>query len=422
MKVQARQTGRVQRHPRHTYHLFTQPFQIQPFMIAPVLAGETMKNLLLQARVVTDPVANRLIGWWQEHYFFYVKARSAIFAASDEDLIRRMFVDPATDVSALLSGSSPAMYARASTISWTSRCLVQVVENFFRDEGQPYNLIEIGGLPSAQISGNSWMDSLQMKTAILEDDPTLTVGEDDKITGSEVDKLMEQWTYLRDMNMTDMTYDDYLRSYGVKVSEEDVGAPELIRYMREYQYPSNHINTSTGAATSAVSWSVQERADKDRFFREPGFIFGVTVTRPKVYSAAQKSAAVHEMMSAYEWLPAILANDANSSLKDLAAGHNLLGGLVTENMVYDIRDLFMYGDQFLNFSIPDVVPNEVRANLAHIPWGDGTTRYVDGSEVVNFFADGTRTHIEHDGVVSLTILGKQRDNYRRGTDLGAVAL
>lgn len=266
------------------------------------------------------------------------------------------------------------------------------------------------------------MDSLQLKTAVLEDDPTLTVGADDLITGSEVDKLMEQWTYLRDMNMTDMSYEDYLRSYGVKVSEEVTGAPELIRYVREYQYPSNHINTTSGVATSAVSWSIQERADKDRFFREPGFIFGVTVTRPKVYSATQKSALVHELMGAYDWLPAILTGDANSSLKDLPAGHGVFGGLTTENMAFDIRDLFVYGDQFLNFSIPDVVPNTVSSNLAHLPWAGGETRYVAEQELVNLFVTSDRSKIEHDGIVSLSILGMQRDNYRRGTELGAVSL
>lgn len=422
MKVQAKQTGRTLRHPKHSFHLFTKPMQIQPFMIAPVLAGETMKNLLLQSRVVTDPVANRLLGWWQEYYFFYVRARTAVMVANEEDLIRRLFVDPATDVSSLLSGSSPAMYTRAGSISWTARCLVQVVENYFRDDGQAWNMVVTDGLPAAQISGNSWMDSLQAKAATLEDDPTLVVGADDAITGSEVDKLMEQWAYLRDMNMTDMSYDDYLRSFGVKVSEEQLDAPELIRYVREFQYPSNHINTATGVATSAVSWSVQERADKDRFFREPGFIFGVTVTRPKCYSATQKSAAVHELMGAYDWLPAVLSGDKNSSLKDLAANHGLFGGLNMGDLVWDIRDLFVYGDQFLNFEIPDVVPNTMRIGLAHLPWASGQTRYIADSELVNFFASGEKIQIEQDGIVSLSILGQQRDNYRRGTDLGAVAL
>lgn len=418
MKIQAQQTGRTLRHPRHTFHLWTRPYQIQPFMIAPVLAGETMKNLLLQARVVTDPVANRLIGWWKEYYFFYVKAQHCASTPSQQDLIRQMFVDPAADVAELFGGWEPGYYARGGSISWTARALVQVVEHFFRDEGQPYDLHMIGGMPAAQIVGNSWMDSLQPFTAILEDDPTLTVGEDDAITGSEVDKLMEQWTYLRDMNMTDMSYDDYLRSFGVKVRAEDIGAPELLRYVREWQYPSNHIDPANGRASSAVTWSIQERADKDRFFREPGFIVGVSVVRPKQYSVTQRSALAHEMMGAYDWLPAILSADKNSSLRKLPVAAPLLGDLTEVDLAYDLRDLFMYGDQFLNWQLSDAVPNPVAANLAHLPWANGRSRYVAEAELVNLFASGDATKIEQDGVVSLSILGRQRDNYRRGTELG----
>lgn len=418
MKMQASRVGRVARHPRHTFHLWTRPYQIQPFMIAPVLAGESMKNLLLQARVVTDPVANRLMGWWKEYYFFYVKAQHCAMTPAQQDVIRQMFVDPATDVSSLLAGASAGYYTRAGSISWTSLALVQIVEHFFRDEGQPYDLHLIDGIPAAQVSGNSWMDSLQPYTAILEDDPTLTVGADDAITGSEVDKLLEQWTYLRDMNMTDMSYDDYLRSFGVKVRAEDIGAPELLRYVREWQYPSNHINPANGRASSAVTWSIQERADKDRFFREPGFIVGVSVVRPKQFTVTQRSALAHEMMGAYDWLPAVLSTDKDASLRKLAAGAPLFGGLTMDDLAYDLRDLFMYGDQFINWSPSDVVPNPVAANLAHLPWADGTFRYVAETELVNLFASGDATKIEQDGVVSLNILGQQRDNYRRGTELG----
>ena len=69
------QQRRVTRRPQHTFQLRHRPWEIQPFMLAPVLPGETMQNLLLQARVVTDPIKNPLIGWWCEHYVFYVKHR-----------------------------------------------------------------------------------------------------------------------------------------------------------------------------------------------------------------------------------------------------------------------------------------------------------------------------------------------------------
>ena len=69
------QVGRKQRRPVHTFQVRHRPWQIQPMVIAPVLPGETLENALVQARVVTDPIANPLIGWWIEYYFFYVKHR-----------------------------------------------------------------------------------------------------------------------------------------------------------------------------------------------------------------------------------------------------------------------------------------------------------------------------------------------------------
>ena len=56
------QKARVPRTPKHTFNLVQRPYEITPFMIAPVLAGETLKNLLLQCRTVSTPLENRLIG------------------------------------------------------------------------------------------------------------------------------------------------------------------------------------------------------------------------------------------------------------------------------------------------------------------------------------------------------------------------
>ena len=53
-------TGRRPRRPSHPFQVRHEPFQIQPFFIAPVLPGETMKNLLLQSRAVTLPLKNPL--------------------------------------------------------------------------------------------------------------------------------------------------------------------------------------------------------------------------------------------------------------------------------------------------------------------------------------------------------------------------
>ena len=88
-------TRRVMRHPQHPFQLRTRPYQVASFFIAPVLPGETLKNLLLQARVVSDPVKSPLIGWWAEYYFFYVKHRDL----DGRDDFVAMMLDPSKDMS-----------------------------------------------------------------------------------------------------------------------------------------------------------------------------------------------------------------------------------------------------------------------------------------------------------------------------------
>ena len=51
------------RSPKHPFSVRAKPFEICPFLIAPVLPGETMTNALLQSRVVSDPIAHPLIGF-----------------------------------------------------------------------------------------------------------------------------------------------------------------------------------------------------------------------------------------------------------------------------------------------------------------------------------------------------------------------
>lgn len=91
---------------------------------------------------------------------------------------------------------------------------------------------------------------------------------------------------MRVLKVFDVSFEDYLRAQGVKPAmkePEELYKLELIRYVRDWTYPSNIVDPVTGVPLSACSWSIFERADKARFFVEPGFIFAVQVIRPKVY-------------------------------------------------------------------------------------------------------------------------------------------
>src|SRR3546814_14246819 len=54
----------------------------------------------------------------------------------------------------------------------------------------------------------------------------------------------------------------------------------------DFQYPSNFIGTSgadKGIPTSAVSWVFNTGNRDPKRFKEPGFVVGYSITRPKVY-------------------------------------------------------------------------------------------------------------------------------------------
>ncbi|QCS37339.1 major capsid protein [Tortoise microvirus 88] len=394
--------GRVMRRPQHTFNIRHRPWQIQPFMIAPVLPGETMKNLLLQSRVVSDPVKHPLIGWWQEYYFFYVKHRDL----EGRDDFTQMMLDPQHELSSLDTPANALTYHGLTGLDWTAMCLERVVAEYFRDEEDLASVFELGGLPLASISRSDFAQSLVTATEFAARQPEDAPADADAsgvITASEIEGALQMWQFQRSNGLTKMDYEDFLATYGVNMPKEELHKPELIRYVRDWTYPANTVDPSTGTPSSALSWAVAESADKDRFFREPGFIFGVSVCRPKVYYSRQTSAAVSMMTDAFSWLPAVTSDDPWTSLKPFQAGEGPFSG-ATEGYWIDIKDLLLYGDQFINF-----VPAVGEAGFVALPTAGLQRKFASDADANALFTDVAKNLIRSDGIVSLGIAGQQVD-------------
>lgn len=412
----APRSGRVMRRPTHRWNVRHQPWQIQPVFIAPVIPGETMKNAVLQARVVTDPVKNRLIGWWHEYYIYYVPFRAMAIA----DALTQMVVDPEwspASVSSNVANAQRYFYGRNS-IDFVTQCLDAIVEYDFRkpDYTQTHT---INGLPIATINNESWTNSLINDTAVQDWDVPVVDGSDANTTldASEVDIAMQQYELLRANGLIEMTYEDYLKTYGIKgravEKTPEEFHPELLRYIRDWQYPSNTVGPD-GTVSSAVSWSIAERIDKDRFFKEPGFIFGVTISRPKIFLGRQVGAAVSMLDSIRAWLPKIMDNDPYTSMKKFLNGTGPMttgfsdtapassDATPTQPYWVDVRDLFLYGDQYVN--------NASAYMASLLPGKDGNLQFAAAADYNSLFVSQTTAqHTEQDGLVSLVIAGSQRD-------------
>lgn len=398
--------GRKMRRPSHSFHVRYRPWQIQPMFLAPVLPGETMKNLLLQARVVTDPIKNPLIGWWTEYYFFYVKLRDL----DDRQALTDMIVTNAS-TAGLNSAADLATYHAGGTINFAKKCLDRITTEYFRDEDETVLQGAIDGLPLAQVGGPGWLDSTKDEALVGESEHEFP-GENPALPSNMaafVDHYA-QWEAMRSMQLTTADFEDWLRTFGVSVPRaeaEELHRPELLRYIREWSYPSNTVNPADGLPSSAVSWGIAERADKDRFFKEPGFVFGVTVSRPKVFFSKQKGSVTHYLNDAFSWLPAILQDQAYTSLKKFtggAGGVGPLGGNMTNAYWTDLRDLFLYGDQFLNFDLA-----ATDAGLVALPTAAMGKRFADAAMADALFKVGASNKIKADGRVDISVLSRIED-------------
>lgn len=410
---------RVHRRPVHPFNLKSRPFEITPFCIAPVLPGETLDDLFWQSRVVSDPILNALIGWHKEYYYFFVPLRA--LAHSDVTAATGFTMNDVVDLftvgTALPSGyewgaNSEPYYSFKGAIKYVNACLFTIVFKYFRDEDDlNSNVIET--YPGTYADRQNIFNSIKAESA---------TGDDTDLPGvDEIEELdilpgytnaYAQWEIMRDAGWTDVSFGDYLKSAGVSVPEsEEVDAsglksikPELIRFSRSWTYPTNAVDPTDGSVASAVSWSIKERADKRRFFKEPGFIFGCTVTRPKIYLGNQKGAAVGLLQTVNHWLPPVLQGYPYTSVVEEldSATDGILQNQV-EDYWLDIKDLFLYGDQFVNHTM------SVAANHGLALPSDTTVdnRMLFTTDLVkSFFVDaaGTANYIREDGVTALSIL------------------
>lgn len=419
----APRVGRKMRKPQHSFHLRSRAFQIQPFMLAPVLAGETMKNLLFQSRCVTDPIKNPFIGWWKEYYFFYVKLTDLDFwfgTATDApgglvgERVKMLLGDPSFDKSTVyVDSATTAYYSEAASQDYIQNISQMIAQYYFRDEqDQADTPVSLDGVPMAMINNTGVLDSMILNDNYYPvssgvDVDLLGDASDATLQVSEIENALNRYKLARANGLTDATFEDYLASFGIDNGKmPEPHKPELVRYSRSWQYPSNTVEPSTGVPSSAVSWSIQERADKDRFFKEPGFLFGCTVTRPKVYLANQKAHIAGYLDRAEDWMPAWLWGEPLTSMKKYAQGTGPFQGLTDADGYWlDMRDLYMHGDQWVNFAL-----TETDAGLVALPTAAAGKKFPSDTDIdALFVTPSTKQWIREDGVVNLTIASTLRD-------------
>lgn len=413
--------SRVTRRPQHRFNLKIKPYQIQPMMLAPVLPGETLTSLMLQSQSWSDPLKAgvlRNIGWWNEYFFFYVKHRDLIGydgAGIGTGLIN-MIVQNQPLTAHKVGAPVQWSYTPKGGVDFVSACTLRIVDEFFRDEGESAFDYTIDNVPIAKIYGRGQEDWSQRLTwaSDYEDRRTkVDVDEDGDITVDEIERAYIEWAAAKDAGLTDMDYEDWMKTYGVQstlpnVDRVDYHRPELIAYHRDFAYPTNTVEPTTGVPATAVGWRSAQQFRKAWMFAEPGFIVGYVVKRPKIYLGGQSGSVASMMLTRDAWLPAVLNDQLDVSHLLIPEGEGPLAALsagVEEDYWLDLRDLLNNGDQFVNW------PLAAEAPFVTLP-GVENRRYVVAADAMRFFADNVNGRFMDDGVVSLQIKGRQAPRYQ----------
>lgn len=414
------------RRPQHRFNLITKPYQIQPCFIAPVLPGETINHALLQSQVWSDPLADGMknIGWWCEYWGFYVRFtdlpgfnESATLASG---LVDMMLTDASTAGFQDADGNAWT-YAYPGAIDYALEATKAVVSQYFRDELDEWDDFTLDNVPIAAIYGgglSDWSDKLTLDSAYAD----RTVAVPDSI--GEMASAVTEWQALRDAGLVQGSYDDWLRTYGgsSEVTTSDIASDrmhkaELVFHFREFTYPNNTVEPSTGVPATAVGWRVAADAKKRFRCDQPGWFIGFNCVRPKVYLGTQQGALAGAMQQRLDWLPAVLNHELDLGHKMFSGTAGPLANVMTADHWIDLRDLLNYGDQFINYATPATGTTGVP--FVALPAVTAERRYASSSQIMALFKDTTNGRFRQDGVCSMSIATDNKQPSGQTLTLGA---
>lgn len=398
-------SGRKGRYPKHDFRINAKPFTLQPIAMARVLPGETLENVKFEARMVTSPIVNSIIGWKQQFFLFYVKITDLM-----DDQMRDMFVDPtnAEITSGVEAANDAVWYTAKGGVNWLEKATNRVCLTYFRDEDETVATAALAnGIPIVQIKRQSFLDSLTDEDLMPEG--AAIAGATD---AADLERLMELFEQQRALGLANMSYEDWLRTYGIAIPGKDENKPELLATWGDFQYPTNHIGTdatNAGVPTSACSWVFNTGSRDRKFFKEPGFLVMYSVTRPKIYFGGLWGSAASHAKRAWDWMPNYLHEMPETALKHFPVDTGPLGDRTTNADGYflDMRDELLYGDFMQNIAVPTADPaTSYPDHIMPLPSGtDIKWKYLTETMINNFFVDNVNGRVKMDGYLSLSIKG-----------------
>lgn len=403
--IQVIQPGQTRTRKRRSPHFpiagIMKPFGLYPWYVHPVLPGETLEMASTKVRVLSKPIKHPFAGAWLETWMVYVK-----FTDLDREL-GNMFIADDFSTTGYTSAGSARYFTASGQIDWVKMITERFHDAYFLDEGETAQTID--GVRMVKMNNNSWMQN-----CIFE--PT-----DEAVDTGDIGDLGQQLTgyqMMQLMSMSELTYEDYLKQFGVQSIRTAIGEPEILGYSRSWKQPANVIDPTDGSPSSAWSWSDDIRIDKNKRFDEPGFVVFLSAIRPKMYFGNLTRSMVGELWGFSDWFPAYNIADPTSRGKVIASNHGIVAGgdATPVNIMYDQADLLSHGEQFINCAAGD---HPYALPTADAPdWSSGSNspqllrgEYATAADVANLFVSATASEqfAFYEGMATLKIAGHIQD-------------
>lgn len=398
-----RQT-RMQRKPVFPMAGTMKPYGLYPLMIHPVLPGETLQSFSTKLSLVSMPVANPLLGSWLETWTCYVK-----FTDLDRELGDMFVSDSYSTTGWTQSGANFRYFTDAGQIAWVQKCVERIHSAYFIHDNETARTID--QVPQIKLNNRSWYQNM-----IFE-------GADSAVPTTDASDLYEDiqgWMMLQQMNMTELTYEKYLETYGARPARASEGDPEILRFSRSWTRPVNVVEPSTGVPASAWVWNDEVKGEKPKRFNEPGFIIQLAAVRPKMYQRYLGYSMVGNLWGFSDWFPSYTLDDPTASVKKINTANEVFGALHRTDagdvdLLYDHKDLLNHGEQFVNVNNTTTpydlyLSTGLRAQDASEP-EDLRGEYCNVADVDAMFP-GTDKVLYYDGITMMNISGHVTDTTR----------
>lgn len=397
---------RHQRTPNFPIAGVMKPTGLYPVFCHPVLPGETLDKGVIKWRVLSKPIKHPLAGSWLETWLCYVK-----FTDIDRALGNMFITDTYSTAGWTAAANNPRYFVKSGQIDWVRLCTERIAKAYFTHKDEALTLLDT--VPQTKLSNNSWYQNLMFRPAGVTAANLPGEGTDVQLTGFQVMQMMQ---------MTELTYENYLKQYGVQSVSEGIGEPEILRYTRSWTVPVNTVEPTTGAPSSAWVWSDEMVIDKPKRFDEPGFLVLVAAVRPKFYQGRTPYSMVGNLWGFTDWFPAYNLDDPAAGVRLLVSTDPVIDpAAVTTgpfDLLYDHRDLLNHGEQFVNLAFPTTPYPVPVANSIAIAAGNSPSKlqgeYVSQADIDALFVSATATDkfCYYEGIGMLTINGHLQDTTR----------